>query len=276
MQVTPYVYRHHIDEDVESFGAMHPGGSNIYFVGDPADRMSIVDTGEHYRDWTIGILDYYRKLSAPPTLCILITHGHGDHIGGLDRIQEATGAPVRCHPKLAARLTKMLGPRVVQPVADGETISLGGGASVVALFTPGHEDDHVCYWMASDGVMFTGDTVLGSSTGTVRNLGDYMRSLDLLAGYNPARVLPAHGDLVDDGASRIRSYIAHRKEREQQILAALKKGITDVYQIVDDIYPRDLRRNLREAAARNVRTHLAKLVEEGRVAEKAPAYMLKS
>lgn len=275
MQITPHVYCYHIDEDVESFGAMHPGGSNIYFVGDPRDGMAIIDTGEHYREWTRGILDYYHKLGRPLIRAILITHGHGDHIGGVDRVQQATDAPVRCHMKLVPRLEKILEPGVVTPIAAEETMAVGGGASLLALYTPGHEDDHVCYYLAADGVMFTGDTVLGSSTGTVRNLGEYMRSLELLASYSPARVFPAHGGLVEDGTPRIRSYIAHRQERERQVLAALKKGLTDVYEIVDDVYPKDLRRNLREAAARNVRTHLAKLVEEGRVSEHTPTYTLK-
>ena len=64
MQVTAHVYRYHIDEDSSSFGAMHPGGSNIYFVGNPASRMVIIDTGEHYRDWTKGILDYFDELKS--------------------------------------------------------------------------------------------------------------------------------------------------------------------------------------------------------------------
>ncbi len=275
MQIAPHVYRHHIDEDVESFGAMHPGGTNIYFVGDPKDRMAIVDTGEHYRDWTRSILDYYQKLGKPKISAILITHSHGDHIGGVDSIQEATGAPVRCHPKLMPRLERMLDPGIVAALADQESIPAGDGASVTALYTPGHEDDHICYWLASDGVMFTGDLVLGSSTGTVRNLWEYMRSLELLASYNPSKVYPGHGGLVENGANHIKTYIAHRNQREQQILAALKKGLTDVYAIVDDVYPKDLRRNLREAAARNVRTHLDKLVQEGRVVEQGPSYSLK-
>ncbi|MBI4202704.1 MAG: MBL fold metallo-hydrolase [Chloroflexi bacterium] len=275
MQIAPHVYRHHIEEDPDSFGAMHPGGSNIYFVGDPADRVAIVDTGEHYRDWTRGILGYYQKLGRPQVSCILISHGHGDHTGGLDRIQEATGAPVRCHPRLAPRLERMLDPGIVVKVEDRETIDLGGSASAVALYTPGHEDDHICYYLAADNVMFTGDLVLGSSTGSVRNLKQYMHSLETIAGYNPARVFPAHGALVEEGTKYINSYIAHRNEREQQVLAALRKGITDVYDIVADVYPRDLRRNLHEAAARNVRTHLDKLVEEGVVVEHPPTYSLK-
>ncbi len=275
MQIAPHVYRHHIDEDVETFGAMHPGGTNIYFVGDPRDHMAIVDTGEHYRDWTRGILDYYQKLGKPRISAILITHSHGDHIGGVDRIQEATGAPVRCHPKLAPRLERMLDPGIVVKIEDKESISVGGGTSLLALYTPGHEDDHICYWLASDGVMFTGDLVLGSSTGTVRNLGEYMRSLELLASYNPPKVYPGHGGLVDKGAEHIRTYISHRNQREQQILGALGTGLGDVYAVVDFVYPRDLRRNLREAAARNVRTHLDKLVQEGRVVEEGPTYSLK-
>ena len=272
MQVSPHVYQLHIDEDPENFGAMHPGGSNIYFVGDPAESMVVIDTGEHYRDWTNSILDYYAGLGRPTIGNILITHGHGDHIGGVDRVQEAMDCPVRCHPKLERRLSRILSPGVIVPLDSQEAVSTGGGAVLTALFTPGHEEDHVSYYLASDDVMFTGDTVLGGSTSTMRELGDYMQSLELLASYAPARVFPAHGPLVDSGTERIKSYIKHRQEREEQILAALGEGLSDVYDIVEYVYPRDLPRRLREAAARNVRTHLAKLVQEERATEVPARY----
>ena len=108
MQITEHIYSTHIQEDQNTFGAMHPGGTQIYFVGDPNDQMVMVDSGEPYRSWTRQILEYHAELGRPRMSAILITHGHGDHIGGLDRLQEALDCPVRCHPKLEPVLTHRL------------------------------------------------------------------------------------------------------------------------------------------------------------------------
>ena len=272
MQISEHVYVMHIDDG----GVAHPGGSNNYFVGDPDEEMTIIDTGEHDREWTGMILDYYEELGRPKINSILITHGHQDHVGGADRVHDATGAPVRCHPKLAERLEKMVGKGTVSPLKSREVIRTGGGATLRALFTPGHEIDHVCYYLKEDRIMFTGDSVLGASSSTVRDLSSYMKSLRLLTRFPHDTVGPAHGPVVPPPRGRrlVQWYIDHREEREQQVLDALAKGISEVSDITRDIYPRNLKRGLRQAAERNVTTHLEKLAKEGRVISTAVQYSL--
>ena len=101
-----------------------------------------------------------------------------------------------------------------------------------------------------------------------------MESLETLARLNPGILCPGHGQIIHDGSARIAWYARHRNEREEQVLAALAEGAGSVEEIVTAVYPRDLADNLRSAAARNVRTHLQKLVEEGRVAEASSTYAL--
>ena len=274
MQVANHVYRLNIAEDPRHGSAMHPGGTNVYFVGDPAEGMVLIDSGEHYRDWTKRILGYHEELGSPRISAILVTHGHRDHVGGLDRLQERLAAPVRCHPKLAGHLFRVLGEEHVVPLRSREAIATGGGATLRAVFTPGHEDDHVCYYMPRVRVMFTGDTILGASSSTVKDLGQYMRSLDVLARYRPRTICPGHGPVVTDAERRIRRYIDHRRAREAQVLKALREGATTVDVIVGRVYPRNLRVELRQAAARNVMTHLAGLVKQELVAEAPATYRL--
>ena len=274
MQITDHVYSTHIQEDPSTFGAMHPGGTQIYFVGDPTESMVMIDSGEPYRFWTQQIMDYWGELGSPRIDAILITHGHGDHTGGLDRLQEAFGCPVRCHPKLAPRLQHTLGGDSVNALRANETVTTGGGVTLRPLFTPGHEADHVCYFLRPDRVLFSGDNLLGNSSSSVRNLKQYMTSLGRMARSRPQVVCPGHGNTIIRGQQRIQQQIAHRLSREDQVLAALDSGATTVDEIVTAVYPRNLRRSLRAAAGRNVRTHLEKLRQENRVIEREATYVL--
>ncbi len=267
-QLTPCVYRLHI-ADTHAF---HPGGTNIYFVGDPKDEMVLVDSGEQDRKWTRQILKAYRELGRPRITAIVITHGHTDHIGGLDRVHAVIKAPVRCHPKLVEQLAAFLGKKRVVALRPRERITTGAGAVLQAWFTPGHAVDHVCYSLRSDGVVFTGDTILGSSTSTVQDLPRYMRSLATIQRLRPQTICPAHGKVVTAAAPWVKEYISHRNLREQQVLEAVKAGVSGVDEMVKRIYPKNLKKKLRPAAANNVRQHLAKLTKERLVTEVPARY----
>ena len=274
MRIAEHIYSTHIQEDQSTFGAMHPGGTQIYFVGDPNNHMVMVDTGEPYRSWTEQILDYHAELGKPRISSILITHGHGDHIGGLDRLQQVMDCPVRCHPKLEPLLSQRLDSGCVRKLRSKETITTGGEVSLRVSFTPGHEDDHVAYYMAEGRVLFSGDTILGNSSSSVRNLKQYMASLEWMARRRPNVICPGHGQIIQNATQRVRWYIEHRQQREEQVVAALEAGAATVVEVVRRVYPRNLRINLRDAAARNVRTHLVKLTEEKRVKEQSSSYVM--
>ena len=164
----------------------------------------------------------------------------------------------------------------VVPLRSRERITTGGGVTLQALFTPGHEIDHVCYYARRERVMFTGDTVLGASSTSVGDLAAYMKSLELLTRFKHDTVCPAHGPVVPPprGRGLVRWQMEHRLERERQVVAALGKGLGSVEDIAREIYPKNLKKGLRRTAERNVATHLKKLVGEEKVTETEASFRL--
>ncbi|WP_060937710.1 MBL fold metallo-hydrolase [Mycolicibacterium chlorophenolicum] len=203
-------------------GRMTLDGTNTWVLRGPgSDEMVVVDPGPDDRD------EHVERLAAlGPIPLVLISHRHGDHTGGIDRIVELTGAVVR---SVGSGFLRGLG----GPLTDGEVID-AAGLKITVMATPGHTADSLSFLLddargeRSDGrgAVLTADTVLGRGTTVIDqedgDLGDYLESLRRLHGLGHRRVLPGHGPDLEDMAAVTDTYLAHRQERLDQIRGALR------------------------------------------------------
>jgi glyoxylase-like metal-dependent hydrolase (beta-lactamase superfamily II) len=250
---------------IRSITAPNPGpftldGTHTYLLGETA----VIDPGPIVESHIEAI-----RTAMPRLQTILLTHRHADHAPAALPLKRATGA-------------RIIAPRGVleevdQRLSGGESIDIDG-ESIEVIATPGHTDEHVCY-LTSSGDLFTGDTVLGAGTTAIfppdGSMADYIASLRKLRSRSPRRILPAHGPVREDAVALLDEYIAHRLERERQVMAALGKGAASVRDLRAAIYP-DLDGRLHEAAEIQLTAHLIKLVAEGRVIEMAEKYELRA
>lgn len=235
---------------IRSITAPNPGpftldGTQTYLLGETA----VIDPGPAI-DSHIDAL----RAAMPRLETILITHRHGDHAPAAVPLQQRTGA------RILAPLDN-----ADQRLTGGETLEIED-VTIEVIATPGHTSEHVCF-LTSEGDLFTGDTILGAGTTAIfppdGHMGDYLRSLHTLRAKNPKRIFPAHGPVREDAVALIEEYIAHRLERERQVLDALAAGATTPAAMRARIYP-DLDERLHQAAEIQISAHLIKLREEGR------------
>jgi len=259
MQVSPSVRAVQVPET----NPMHPQFTTIYLVG--RDQVLSIDTGadeERYRWMLRGYLAATEKAEIGMSA---LSHFHFDHSSNLRWVCEEFNAEAHVSPDTAARLDGKL-PDHVLPLNEGDELSPGGSVRLQVLHTPGHSPDSLCFYLEDEGVLFTGDTILGGTSTAVNDLADYLQSLRRLRALPNMQVIcPGHGPLITDPVTWIDEYITHREERESQIVAELSKGVPlTSWQIMEHLYT-DVDPRLRRMADRNVQTHLAKLEKEGRL-----------
>lgn len=244
-------------------GMMTGPGTNTYLVGrrDPV----LIDTGAGVADYPELMDSYFAERGWTQPSRVLLTHRHVDHVGGVAQLRMRWRG---------LRVSKMRHkdsglPEPIDDLRDGQVVE-ADGATLVPVHTPGHASDHLCYYLREEQALFTGDVVLGGSTTVIPagdgDLVDYMNSLRKLLELPLTRIYPAHGPVIEDGAGRIREYLAHREMRERQILEAVGDGLDTIVAMVKRIYV-DVAENLHPVAAQSVESHLRKLLEEGRVRE---------
>ena len=213
---------------------------------------------------------------------ILITHTHRDHSPAAHALKEWTGAktygfgPHGSGRNESGIAVEEGGDRDFVPdvtLRDGDVVECNG-SNLECVYTPGHVSNHLCYALIEEKALFSGDHVMGWSTTVVAppdgDMGDYLASLRKLLARGDSVYWPTHGGPIRDPKRVVVSYLEHRLERDEQILACLKDGVTIIPEMVARIYA-GLDPRLTQAAALTLLAHLIALVREGRViAEGAP------
>ena len=233
-------------------GPMTYHGTNTYLI-DVAGGLIVLDPGPDDPAHVAAVL------AAGPVARILLSHTHHDHLGAVEAMRAATGAPVYAwHDPADPGFTPDI------PLQDGDVVD-----GWQALFTPGHAADHLCF-AGPDGVLFSADHVMSWSSSVVSPPGgsmtDYFASLRRLLARDDRVYLPGHGPPLPDPRPFVQDLLAHRITRENAILAALGPEPLTTRALTDLLYSQ-VDERLRRAAERNVLAHLLKLRDEKRAAD---------
>ncbi|HEY0627856.1 MAG TPA: MBL fold metallo-hydrolase [Sphingomicrobium sp.] len=269
----PYAILEQLEPGIARLLAHNPSpftyfGTQTYLVGD--DEIVVIDPGPDLPEHVEAIV---KALDGRELIAIACTHTHRDHSPASRALSQATGAPIigcaplvleSIGPRADASFDKQYAPDKV--LGDGDAIELDGGQRLVAVATPGHTSNHLCF--AYGDALFTGDHVMGWSTTVVvppdGDMGAYMQSLDLLRQRGDRIYYPAHGPAVTKPAQLIRGMIGHRLQRERQILRLVGERPRDIPDIVANAYP-GLDQRLVPAAGGSVLAHLLDLQKRGLV-----------
>ncbi|MGZ4113825.1 MAG: MBL fold metallo-hydrolase [Actinomycetota bacterium] len=224
-------------------------GTNTWIVGEaPA---FVIDPGPEHEGHLAEVARTAGRVGR-----IVLTHDHPDHAPGAARLAVMTDAPV----------SAVRPPDGGERMRDGERLR-SGATELLVVATPGHTPDHATLFLEPDGALFTGDAVLGRGTSVIDppegDLIAYLRSLHRMRDLGPKTIHPGHGPLVLDAVAKLDEYIAHRTEREGQIVAALGTDAKTIDELVPTVYA-GYPEQLYELAGRSVLAHLLKLEAEGR------------
>jgi glyoxylase-like metal-dependent hydrolase (beta-lactamase superfamily II) len=263
-----------LSERVRRLIANNPGpftytGTGVYIIG--SGDVAVIDPGPAIGEHEAA-LD--AALEGETVTHVLVTHHHLDHSPLAHTLAHKHGAKVYAMsppdiPPEGGEVRMEAGDdtgfRPDIEVRDGDVFK-GSNWTLHALHTPGHTSNHVCYALDEEQTLFSGDHVMGWSTSVVSppdgSMGDYLAQLERIRAMEFQVIRPTHGPAIEDPDPFVDAYIAHRRNRERQILAEMSRGQTHIKSMVASLYA-DVDKRLHPAAAHSVLAHMIHLVEQG-------------
>jgi glyoxylase-like metal-dependent hydrolase (beta-lactamase superfamily II) len=266
-------------------------GTGTYVVG--RGEVAVIDPGPDlpaHRDALAAVLKGERVAA------IVVTHCHADHSPLAAWLAAETGAPTYAlgpHGEVSDDPDDVIDESDDEPaetdpkepnepkegvdtafapavtVADGEVFARGPGWTLEAVATPGHTSNHLCVAWREQRALFSGDHIMGWSTTVVSppdgDMAAYMASVRKVQGRRDEVLWPTHGNPITNPEPFLAAYLAHRLDREAQVLAQVRGGVSSITEMVATLYA-DVDPKLHRAASRSVLAHLVKLVGDGMVA----------
>ncbi len=188
-----------------------PVQTNCYFlINDETKEVLIIDPADN----AAGIEGWIREEGLEPR-AILLTHGHFDHILGVEGLRKAFDIPVYAGKNEAdvlkdprKNVSPMLGRSVSvsadRLLSDNEIFTLAG-IRMQVFFTPGHTEGSICFYLPDEKKLFSGDTLFEASvgrtdfpTGSSRQLVDAIKTR-LFILDDDVMVYPGHGGCTSIG-----------------------------------------------------------------------------
>lgn len=245
--------------------------TNAYVVGE--ERLFVVDPAPWDEGERARLLEFLERLEAEGRRVtgVLVTHHHHDHVGAIETVARRFDVPVHAHPLTLERLPAA--PADARPIDEGSVVDLGGAPdgspdwSLRAHHTPGHDRGHLIFVDSRYRSAIVGDLVSTLSTIVIDppegHMATYLASLERVRNMDIEMIHPAHGPANPHGPAYLGRMLAHRRAREEKLVAALRDEPADerelLLRVYDDVDPR-----AHGIAARSLAAGLEKLEEEGR------------
>jgi len=244
-------------------GLMTGPGTNTYLLG--TREIAVLDPGPDDVQHLRSIL----AVAEGAIRWVIVTHTHRDHSPLAAELARRSAAPlIGLPPPSDGRQDESFVPSKLP--ADGERLNIGEHR-LIAIHTPGHASNCVCYLLEGERLLFTGDHVLEGVTPVILapdgDMSAYLSSVDKLESYDFERIAPGHGGVIQDGKKALAALRAHRMRREQKVLRALRAmGTATLDGLTPAVYD-DVAVDRHKWARLTLEAHLIKLARDRLVTE---------